>query len=504
MKPFKRTVQHEFLLAFAVAVVCLPSTSNAAEAQADSTQADSSPSQPSAETQPTAEEEGKKPYTQPPFFRLDYSGDFWTSPALTGDWGGKRTELAEKGISINLETLNYGQGNAHGGRSTDDAFRYGGSSDYIIQLDTWRMGLWKGGYFKIRGETRWGHGIDDYVGSVAPTNFDTLLPAPEPNGITTLTEYYMMQFLSEKFGLIAGQVDLTRLPGGNVFYGDPYNQFMNTALWYNMAPFAVVPYAAMTAGAFYMPTKWLSGSTLVVDDLGTPEYSGYASISHSPHAPSIIQNVTLNIKPFNLDGHQRFNFAYSTREHIPLDDLGRLGLAGVLSPRLDPRLNFPPVLRLLGVRRRLPTVLLRAAVSRVIAPQPTNSENWAFWYDFDQYLYQCPNDPEQGFGLFGSFGLTSGAWFPIGEAYVFGLGGKGVIPERPRDRYGVGYYCLNFSNQLPGIFNANVEQGVELFYNIEVTPWLHITPDLQIIADPGGSDRHEVALVYGLRMQVSF
>jgi porin len=158
----------------------------------------------------------------PPFFRLDYSGDFWTSPGLTGDWGGARTKLANKGISFNVEMLNYVQGNAHGGKSTNDAFRYGGSTDYFLQLDTGRMGLWPGGYFKVRGETRWGEGVTKQVGAIAPPDFDALLPLPGESGITSLTEYYMMQFLSEKFAVIAGQVDLTRLPGGfNTFFSDP-------------------------------------------------------------------------------------------------------------------------------------------------------------------------------------------------------------------------------------------------------------------------------------------
>ena len=42
-----------------------------------------------------------------------------------------------------------------------------------------------------------------------------------------------------------------------------------------------------------------------------------------------------------------------------------------------------------------------------------------------------------------------------------------------------------------------------MFYNIEVTPWLHITPDLQVIIDPGGSSDNDPAIVYGLRAQMS-
>ncbi len=454
---------------------------------------------PSAQTQPAAQEK-KEPTTQPPFFRLDYSGDFWHSPGLTGDWGGERTKLAEKGISFNVETLNYVQGNARGGASTNDAFRYGGSSDYILQLDTWRMGLWPGGYIKVRGETRWGQGITQQVGAIAPPNFDALLPALEPNGVTTLTEYYIMQFLSEKFGVIAGQVDLSRLPGQNVFFSDPYSQFMNTALWQNLTGLTLVPYSAMTAGALYMPTKWLSGATLVVDSYGTANYSGFKTGFHAPNGTTFLQNLTLNIKPFGLDGHQRFNAAYSTRQGIALDDLDRLFLAGVAAPQYN-RLNFPRYATVNGRAWRLPR-LIQAAVSRAIEPEPTNSQNWALWYDFDQYFYQRSDDPTQGFGMFGSFGWSPGKLNPISEFYTIGLGGRGVIHERPRDRYGIGYYYINLSNEIPALMGLNAEQGVELFYNIEVTPWLHITPDFQIIMHPGGGDK-DVALVYGLRMQVS-
>ena len=450
----------------------------------------------------TAEHVATSQPAPPPFFRLDYSGDLLHRPALTGDWGGARSKLAEQGISFNLDTLNYTQGNAHGGRSTNDAFRYGGSADYTLQLDTGRMGLWPGGYVKVRGETRWGEGVTEQVGAIAPPNFDAILPDLEPNGVTTLTEYYMMQFLSEQIGVIAGMVDLSRLPGGNVFTSDPYGQFMNTAIWQNAASFEIAPYSAMTAGVVYNPTKWLSGATLAVDSYGTPTYSGFETAFHSPEGVSILQNLTFNIKPFNLDGHQRFNFGYSTREHYELDDLGRLAVAGI-PVRPISRLYFPKPPEFFGRKWRLPNPLLRAAVKRAIAPDPTNSQNWAFWYDFDQYFYQSPEDPTQGFGLFGSFGLTPGNWFPIAQSYTLGLGGKGLIHERPGDRYGAGYYCLNLSNNIPALFDLNTEQGVEVFYNVEVTPWCHITPDLQIIAHPGGGDQ-DVALVYGLRMQISF
>jgi len=47
-------------------------------------------------------------------------------------------------------------------------------------------------------------------------------------------------------------------------------------------------------------------------------------------------------------------------------------------------------------------------------------------------------------------------------------------------------------------------QAIELYYNIEVTPWLHITPDLQIIDNPTGSKSVDTAVVAGVRMHMEF
>ena len=84
---------------------------------------------------------------------------------------------------------------------------------------------------------------------------------------------------------------------------------------------------------------------------------------------------------------------------------------------------------------------------------------------------------------------------------VLGVGGQGVIPERDNDTFGIGYYHLSLSNGMPDMFHS--EQGVECYYNIEVTPWMHVTPDLQVIVNPGGTDDNDVALVGGLRVHLS-
>jgi len=90
---------------------------------------------------------------------------------------------------------------------------------------------------------------------------------------------------------------------------------------------------------------------------------------------------------------------------------------------------------------------------------------------------------------------------PVEQYYSIGVGGKGLIPTRAKDQYGVGYYVIGLSDTLRPILSQ--ESGIEMYYNFEVTPWLHISPDLQIIMMPGGNSHYDTAVVWGLRMQMN-
>jgi porin len=460
----------------------------------------------------TAEQKAKptaKPAARQPdpnfsvFPREDYTGELWIRSKLTGDWAGLRTELDDKGVQFQLELLQVMQGNAHGGRSTNDATEYWGSTDYILRLDTNRMGLWPGGAVTIRGETEFGHGINADVGSVSSVNFDSLFPMPDDPGLTTLTEAWVLQALSKQVFVMAGKMDLTRLPGGNVFTSDPYTQFMNASLWQPVVSFAHVPYTAMGAGAGINPTDWFSASTLVLDSYSTPTRTGFDTAFHTPNGMTLLESLTFDLKPFTkIEGHQRLNFAYSNRERLDLHDLPQALISGAVIPNFD-RLNIAR--DVLSPRRKLPTprrLLTRYVIGTLLEPEP-RPDDWCFWYDFDQFLYTKPSDPNQGIGIFGKFGWSPDRTNPVQTFYNIGIGGKGMVPKRDRDTFGIGYYYLDFNDGLK-FLGVQSEQGIEMYYNIEVTKWLHITPDLQIIVDPGGSDKNDVSIVYGLRAQMSF
>ncbi len=130
------------------------------------------------------------------------------------------------------------------------------------------------------------------------------------------------------------------------------------------------------------------------------------------------------------------------------------------------------------------------------------SGSWAAYYNFDQFLYTTTADGSQGIGIFGRIGLGDPNTNILEQFYSFGIAGQGMLPGRDRDRYGIGFYYTNFSSKLPEIILSGDEIGLEVFYNIAATPWLFVTPDIQVI-EPAGK-RATTAFLSGVRVQMCF
>jgi len=425
----------------------------------------------------------------------DYGGDLAHRKYLTGDWGGARTALANKGILFDLDVTQLLQGNAHGGKDTNNAFRYSGSADYYLKLDTARMGLWPGGLLVFHGETKIGDNINPKVGSLLSPNFQGLLPVPGDPGMTTLSEFYFMQALSEQFVIMAGKADGTAVADVNAFASNQRTQFMNVGLRINPVLFYGAPYTAMTAAAIWLPTKWLQISTAVVDNDpdGAVTMTGFNTAFHGRNWCSVMQEFDFTSKPFDKTGHQRFGWFWTSHDFAELSGDSRIQFPRVIGPRVIPRQLVPRWARVLRLGNQ---------VYSLTEPE-TSADTWGLYYNFDQYLFTEAEDPEQGVGVFGRFGY-GGEPNIFEQFYSFGVSGKGSIPTRDRDTWGIGYYHANISDDINPAFGLHSEQGVEVYYNIEITPWCHLTPDFQVIVDPGGSSRNDVAVVYGLRMQMSF
>ncbi len=104
---------------------------------------------------------------------------------------------------------------------------------------------------------------------------------------------------------------------------------------------------------------------------------------------------------------------------------------------------------------------------------------------------------------------------PAPEHYSAGIGAKGLITGRGLDQCGVGYYYSSVNNptfQHP-LFTRSFlrdEWGFEAYYNVALTPWLLLTPDVQVIGPSQklqtvrGGASVGTATVLGIRAQLIF
>ena len=101
----------------------------------------------------------------------------------------------------------------------------------------------------------------------------------------------------------------------------------------------------------------------------------------------------------------------------------------------------------------------------------------------------------------------------------FGVGGKGLLPWRPCDNFGIGWARSELSGNFVPFLRQQLQLGlgkedaIELYYNAEITHWLSAALDLQIIdqalerqlkgAETQLSDLN-TAVVLGLRVYSRF
>ena len=106
--------------------------------------------------------------------------------------------------------------------------------------------------------------------------------------------------------------------------------------------------------------------------------------------------------------------------------------------------------------------------------------------NFDHYLYEPKKAVGRGGGVFTRLGVSDGNPNFMKFFGSFGVGGKGMFESRPNDKFGLGYYFINLHNPtIQGPFQTTKllrdEYGFEAFYNFAITPWVLLTPDIQIV-----------------------
>jgi porin len=317
------------------------------------------------------------------------------------------------------------------------------------------------------------------TGALTPAVFPGLLPAqPNDPGVPFITNFVITQPLSEKLIVFAGKKDVLGAADQDIFAGgDGTTQFVNQAFVANPAFLLALPYTGFTVGAA-MPQSWGMISTFIYDPKDrTRDFFNLDDL----FAQGIIVGgeVKVNTNFFGLPGDQHVGGIW---KHVDLTDLA------FAEP---PPGDYP------------------------YEPVPgfaTLSDSYTIYYGFDQYFAVFggerpglgPKKDPQGWGLFGRASISDGNPTPLRYFLSAGVGGNS--PVRHQDNWGLGWYYVGASDEFGPVPRALLDPqdgtGVELFYNVQVTPWLNVSPDVQFIR-PGNRGIANDALIYGLRVNMT-
>jgi porin len=403
---------------------------------------------------------------------------FWNNTQLSGDWGGRRTELARNGYFFDVYTTSAYQDLMSGGLDPGDWFVQ--NTQMCVNIDTGRAGWWDGGLIHFTTQARYGGTPEQTFNSGASVPVYTGLLEPDPLAYSTMlpSEYFLVQGLTEHTSFLVGKISDVYIPDQTLF-GDSYKfYFANFA--FNKNPITT---------NFYNPTAWA-----VLGIWAPTKQLAFAGGVLDPNSRS--QNLATN-------AFDRVNLYFTA---VASYDIA--GLPGQFSPafnwsnqhQLDLANPFGAL-----TPGQIPQAIGALLGSPDTAGLPINNYDDSCFLiaNASQYLYVADRprevaaklksgQPLRGVGVFGRAG-----WAPQRTNTITGDGSvalfaRGLAESRSYDSAGIGWYMNGISPDLVdqvrtysgGLINVKNEQGVEVFYDYAITPAIRLIPSYQHIWNP--------------------
>lgn len=392
-------------------------------------------------------------------------GGLWEQRSLLDTPGGMKETFRDAGINLDVWLTSTLQSVVAGDGDKD--WKLGHKGDLIATFDAAKMGLWPGLNVVVHHEVNWGNDVNSQGdGSILPLS--TAMGFPRLSGADHETSIYAIQTIGSNATLIFGKINMLDLASQTpIAGGGGWETFMATGL---AAPISGVTPPYLLGGIALLNTKHASFTAMLYD----PRNAADTDVLAHPFENGVTASLAVTI-PTKLSGYS-----------------GSYGVRGVYSSQegLD----------------------LGSIAEVVLPPGSADIQNkQGYWYvgvSAQQYLWQDPDNPTVGWGLFGQAAISDGNPNPFAWSVLGGIGGTGGIFEgRDLDRWGIGYFRYGLSEDLKDGLAAigsgiEDEQGIEAYYNYAVAPWWRVTADLQWIdpATPGLAN----AVAVAIRTQVKF
>jgi porin len=390
------------------------------------------------------------------------------SDHMTGDWGGLRTRLVERGWHFQFGYIAEPMANVSGGLRRGGA--YNGLGKLALDLDLEAAtGFWKGGEFFVssiwlHGDSLTGKRVGDVTALSNIDAFDSL----------RLYELWLQQtFLGERVSVRFGNL----LADEEFTYTEYGGLFLNSAFGW---PHFISANTVNTGPAFFVTAP---GVRLRVD----------------PCEHFYLQAGIYDGDSFDdpAGGDPRKN-ANGTRVHFS-GDQGVFALyeAGLKLNQSEGATGLPGTYKI-------------GAWTHSSVPA-TGQSLHGLYFAGEQLVWREQPDTDEGLGLFFRIGGSPSHQSAFNLAIDGGVHYQGLLPTREDDVFGIGVAYARVSDSVraaalaAGTFPLpDQEIVIESNYQLQLKPWWTVQPNVQWILHPGGSDAISDALVVGLRTSLTF
>lgn len=406
---------------------------------------------------------------------------FDASKYITGDWGGARESLFDRGVVFRLGYFNQSAHNFSGGDSDETSY-----ADQLFvgsYIDLEKLWGWKGADFKIEITNRNGKLINNKA------NIPFLLQSQQIYGRGTVTRLTQLSLTQTLFD------DHLSVKIGRLY---PSADFFSLSCAFQHLQFC-------SGGS----SNYISGNWY-----GDPLSALGAQVTYTPDKKLFFKVGGYDTNPQNLSKDQGLKIGTSG------NDSGTL-LVAEIEYKPDYGNGIDGDYKVGAIRNstnRARTYNQAGFPTGLTAdPAQINNTDRAFYVNLEQQV--TSSDNPRSLRLFTSLIKPDDDLSTVSEVFAIGGFVIGPFASRPRDRAGLAFGRNKVSDKLTDaqrFYNSSLpfvgalpigvqryEYPVELNYNFVVTNAIEIMPSLQYIRHPGGFDV-DSATILGLQVSLNF
>lgn len=389
---------------------------------------------------------------------------------LLGDWGGKRTELAQQGVKFEANLLTDTAYLAEGGRNEGADPLTSAQLWLGTQLDMEKLAGWNGVTVRAVATARQGQStsVRDLQDSNAPQMANVQGTYGRGNQKSRLSELSIeKQFKDQGLSIKAGRLGL----------GMDFNVMA--------CDFASTAFCAAQMG------KWQGNIWM-----NTPVAQWGARVKQQLNPELAVQ---VGVYEFNPDN----GLGYGEDQGWSLDTDNADGVTIPAEVIWTPKSfvnGLPGSYRVGGMYNTADDV----ANQKDIATGEGKNRTYAGWLAVEQQLTST-GQGGQGLHSFANFTWHDRDTNKVDNSQQIGLKYIGLVDSQPNDILGLGVNRVHVNDRIHNPnFDASAEYNVELNYSYNATKWLMLRPNAQYVINPGSSNNVDNALTLGLTTRIIF